>query len=261
MVSFPVAGFIIFTTILILKVSADDIPTVSGIFGSSVTLRSTYNKISDVFLRVSWYRMMPDGRVELVAYFSSYSTKLGRYSGQIPEGTTEVSLTISNVTVEDSGQYFPVVHEDSKISTGSVTLLTVTDPRRDPNLQLFVSHKPDGTADILCMMRDVGLDWDGPRLRMVDDTDTSLMDSKTGEAVNSHGVYVRSAMMSYSLGKQSVCVVCVSQHKDRLSISRREVTLQRDEMICPWLLDLSLLCGVLFVVTIAIGIVWFYKAK
>lgn len=68
---------------------------------------------------------MPGGRVELIAYFSSYSTELGRYSGSIPDGTTEVSLTIRNVTFEDSGQYFPAVHEGQKISTGLVTLLTV----------------------------------------------------------------------------------------------------------------------------------------
>nr|XP_023685795.1 uncharacterized protein LOC111853301 [Paramormyrops kingsleyae] len=261
MVSFRVAGFIIFTTIFIIKVSADDIPMVFGISGSNVTLRSTYKEISGVFLRVSWYRIMPDGRVELIAYFSSYSTELGRYSGQIPDGTTEVSLTIRNVTFKDSGQYFPAVHEGQKISTGSVTLLTVLDPRRDPNLQLLVSHKPDGRVDILCEMRDVGLDWDGPHLEMVDDTDTSLMDSKTGEAVDNHNVFVRSAMISYALEKQTVRVACVSQTKDRQTVRRREVTLQRDAMICPWLLYLSLLCGVLFVVTMVTGVVWFYKAK
>nr|XP_023685809.1 uncharacterized protein LOC111853310 isoform X2 [Paramormyrops kingsleyae] len=203
---------------------------------------------------------MPDGRVELKAYFSSYTTNRDRYSGQIHDGSRKVSLTIRNVTFKDSGQYFSAVHDIEKIFLGSITVATVTDPRRDPNLQLFVGHKPDGTADILCEMRDVGLDWDGPRLEMVDDTDTSLMDSKTGEAVDSHGVFVRSAMISYALEKQTVRVACVSQSKDR-HIRRREVTLQRDAMICPWLLYLSLLCGVLFVVTMVTGVVWFYKAK
>ncbi|XP_048881609.1 uncharacterized protein LOC125748927 [Brienomyrus brachyistius] len=260
MASFSVAWLVIFTTSFFLNVSGDNIPVVFGIPRGNVLLQSNYKVVLSDFMHGSWYRMMPDGRVELMAYFSIYTTKYGRYRGQIHTGTTEVSLTISNVTFSDSGQYFSAVHDIEKIFLGSITVSTVTDPRRDPNLQLFVSHKTDDMADILCEMRDVGLDWDGPRLEVENNTDTSLMDSKTGEAVDSHGVYVRSAMMSYSLGKQTVRVACVSQHKDRLTI-RRHVILQRDEMICPWLLYLSLLCGVLFVVTIATGIVWFYKTK
>ncbi|XP_018592270.1 uncharacterized protein LOC108925039 isoform X2 [Scleropages formosus] len=212
-------------------------PVTFGSPGDNVTIYSNFRAIYRSFLSVSWYRVKPDGGMEHKMYFSSYSSQYGRYRGTLPQNSPNVSLTIYNVTAEDSGQYFPVVLNSMRFSPGTMAVLSITDRKEKPTLRVFVSQKSDNRTDILCELRGQGPDRTGPEWET---EGISGAEIKTGEAIDYSGVFTRISILSVSSNSGPLTVTCVNQ-KNTPTI-RRSIIIRQKVLILATIISAVQVC-------------------
>ncbi|XP_066577147.1 uncharacterized protein LOC136767267 isoform X2 [Amia ocellicauda] len=145
--------------------SADPVPLVFGAVGENTTLSCLLDSVPSSFSHVSWYRQDAGGRVELLAYFSTYALAYGRYSATLSPDNRNMTLTMSNLSLSDSGHYFCVVRAALQFYPGSASALVVTDPQRAPRLELFSvqEEEEESRMVLLCEVRGWGgAGWEPP---------------------------------------------------------------------------------------------------
>uniref|UniRef100_A0AAA9T194 Ig-like domain-containing protein n=2 Tax=Bos TaxID=9903 RepID=A0AAA9T194_BOVIN len=85
-----------------------DQPDTSGQLGQSVTLNCRYGTIWSYMF---WYKLLPNGEmIYLISQASSgQNARNGRYSVNFQKARKSISLTISDLQLEDSAEYFCVL--------------------------------------------------------------------------------------------------------------------------------------------------------
>nr|XP_019823318.1 PREDICTED: uncharacterized protein LOC109564255 [Bos indicus] len=91
---------------------AQDQPDISSQVGEVVTLRCQYETRLSSF-RIFWYKQLPSGEmIYLIGQVSSsQKARDGRYTTDIQRSRKSISLTISDLQLEDSAKYFCAVWE------------------------------------------------------------------------------------------------------------------------------------------------------
>ncbi|KAG5856385.1 hypothetical protein ANANG_G00007420, partial [Anguilla anguilla] len=156
-------------------------PIVFGDIGQNVTIHSRIKEISSFYTYISWYHLRPSGKVEHLAYFSSFTAKFGRYSGELPKGSDTAYLNFSNATIADSGRYFSVAGTALSLTPGSYSVLAITDPKSLPVMRVFL----DRTGAVICELKGGGPDWNDPQWETYDAEDKlMLLPANNGTYIN-----------------------------------------------------------------------------
>ncbi|KAI4567958.1 hypothetical protein MJT46_007756 [Ovis ammon polii x Ovis aries] len=89
-----------------------DQPDISGQLGQSVTLNCRYGATWSSYY-VFWYKLLPSGEmIYLIRQVSSgQNARNGRYSVHFQKARKSISLTISDLQLEDSAEYFCALWE------------------------------------------------------------------------------------------------------------------------------------------------------
>ena len=89
-----------------------DQPDISGQLGQSVTLNCQY-ATSWSYNYLFWYKLLPNGEmIYLISQVSSgQNARNGRYSVNFQKARKSISLTISDLQLEDSAEYFCALWE------------------------------------------------------------------------------------------------------------------------------------------------------
>ncbi|KAL4616662.1 hypothetical protein GN956_G21939 [Arapaima gigas] len=204
-------------------------PVSFGSPGDNVTVCSDSGVIFRSFLSVSWFRLRPAGGIELKAYFSSYSLQFGRFRGALLQNSSNVTLTIFNLTEEDSGYYFPIVLESLKFTPGTLSVLAVTGHQDKPNLRMFVSHNSDSRINVLCELRGSGPEWTDPEWD-IGNMSADPAHIKMGKAIDDSGVFSRISILSVFPDGGSVTINCKS-HRKMTTISKSITIWQNDDTV------------------------------
>ncbi|KAJ8289976.1 hypothetical protein GJAV_G00007350 [Gymnothorax javanicus] len=226
-------------------------PVVFGDVGTDVTIRSRLNEESNFFSYISWYLQRPSGKVERLAYFGSFTTKFGRYSGELPKGFGGAYLNISNATTGDSGRYFVVVGSALKLTPGSASVLVITDPKALPEMRVYLSR----SGAVQCELKGGGPAWNDPYWEIYDTGDVpNLLQSKAETMVDEQGTFIRSSILSLNDTIRSLNCVC--RHSTgviiRTQIKKENAIGKHQCQLAQYLLPLALL--LLLVTVIASGL-------
>ena len=89
-----------------------DQPNTSGQLGQSVTLNCRYGTTWSYYY-LFWYKLLPNGEmIYLISQASSVqNARNGRYSVNLQKASKSISLTISDLQLEDSAEYFCALWE------------------------------------------------------------------------------------------------------------------------------------------------------
>ena len=87
-----------------------DQPDTSSQLGQSVTLNCRY---ATAWSYMFWYKLLPSGEmIYLIGQvFSGQNARNGRYSVNLQKASKSISLTISDLQLEDSAEYFCALWE------------------------------------------------------------------------------------------------------------------------------------------------------
>ena len=90
-----------------------DQPDISSQLGQSVTLNCRYATTWSSYYYMFWYKLLPNGEmIYLIGQvFSGQNARNGRYSVNLQKASKSISLTISDLQLEDSAEYFCALWE------------------------------------------------------------------------------------------------------------------------------------------------------
>ncbi|KAJ8354859.1 hypothetical protein SKAU_G00224260 [Synaphobranchus kaupii] len=234
------------------EVLVNPAPIVFGEIGQTVTIHSRVKEISNGYTYMSWYRVRPSGKVEVLAYFSSSVVKFNRYSGELPKNSENAYLNVSNAAISDSGHYFAVVRSVEKLTPGFPAVLAVTDPKGLPVMQVFRSR---ASGTVLCELKGGGPHWSDPQWETEDGEERLKLQPKAETSVDEHGEFIRSSILSLEDGIREVNCVC--QHSTGVIIRTRVMQDSKDQ--CQVLLYLSPMAAVMLLVTVTASGLWAWR--
>ena len=85
-----------------------DQPNTSSQLGQSVTLNCRY---ATAWSYMFWYKLLPNGEMIYLIGHSGQNERHGRYSVNFQKARKSISLTISDLQLEDSAEYFCALWE------------------------------------------------------------------------------------------------------------------------------------------------------
>ena len=85
-----------------------DQPNTSSQLGQSVTLNCRYGT---TWSYMFWYKLLPNGEMIYLIGHSGQNERHGRYSVNFQKARKSISLTISDLQLEDSAEYFCALWE------------------------------------------------------------------------------------------------------------------------------------------------------
>ncbi|KAI1885895.1 hypothetical protein AGOR_G00208470 [Albula goreensis] len=256
MISLVVCLLSIFTIYQTAECLDGPVSLVSGTIGKNVTIQSRVNSIPNAYAHYSWYRQWPGGKVERIAYFSTYSQQFRRYTGKVDTDSNNLHLTLSDAELADSGRYFGVMHTGDSVTPGIATDLAVTDPRRVPVMRVFRS----GAGTFLCELKGAGTQWSDPQWKTEDEEGKrELPQPDVEKFVNEHGDFIQSSILS--LEDEIPDLICFSRHETGLIIQTRIKQHSSLESKCSVMLYIGPLSAVLLLVTVITGGLWAWRQK
>ncbi|KAB1277060.1 T cell receptor delta variable 1 [Camelus dromedarius] len=103
---------LVFSGSAVAQTVTQDQPALSSHLGESATLNCQY-ETSYTEYYIFWYKQPPSGEMTFLIqqYSSSGNAKSGRYSVNFRKAEKSLSLTISNLQLEDSAKYFCALEE------------------------------------------------------------------------------------------------------------------------------------------------------
>mgnify|MGYP002338439907 CR=1 FL=1 len=145
-----------------------DQPNTSGHLGQSVTLNCRYGTTWSYYY-MFWYKLLPNGEmIYLISQASSgQNARNGRYSVNFQKARKSISLTITDLQLEDSAEYFCALWEltvlevmgkaeqkpqslirESPTASGRQLKCTPAHPRREM-VVLWLLHLWSGSEDLI----------------------------------------------------------------------------------------------------------------
>ena len=88
-----------------------DQPYISSQLGQSVTLNCRYATTWSSYYYMFWYKLLPNGEMIYLIGHSGQNERHGRYSVNFQKARKSISLTISDLQLEDSAEYFCALWE------------------------------------------------------------------------------------------------------------------------------------------------------
>ncbi|XP_035260939.1 uncharacterized protein LOC118220799 isoform X1 [Anguilla anguilla] len=238
-------------------------PIVFGDIGQNVTIHSRIKEISNYYTRISWYRLRPSGKVEHLAYFSSYTTKRGRYSGELPKGSDTAYLNFSSATIADSGRYFSVAGTALNLTPGSYSVLAITDSKSLPVMRVFLNR----TGAVVCELKGGDPTWSDPQWEIDDAKDGLTLQAET--FIDAQDAFIRSSILSLKDGIRALNCVCRHitgviirtrvMQDNAFSVQGSMPASGKDQ--CQLLLYLSPLVVVLLLVTVTASGLWAWRRR
>ncbi|XP_041963158.1 uncharacterized protein LOC121720788 [Alosa sapidissima] len=181
---------------------------VFGHVGGTIDLHSHMTDPLNQYGVTSWYHETHGGRIQVK--FSEYYTR----SAVVTAQWSNVSYTINNLTVMDSGRYFAAERKGNLFITGSSMFLIVTDNRLSPMMRVF--DGPDGSTgprEFLCEVQGAGSGWSDPFWVIEQEGRKTDVRQQTQSRLNEVGAFLRWTGISLPVMENSMRkVLCVCLH-------------------------------------------------
>ncbi|XP_032337548.1 T cell receptor delta constant isoform X1 [Camelus ferus] len=148
---------LIFSGSAVAQTVTQDQPAVSSHVGETATLNCRY-ETSWSYYYIVWYKQPPSGEMTFLIHqdSSSGNAKSGRYSINFRKAEKSLSLSISNLQLEDSAKYFCALWESTAwwdpLIFGKGTYLNV-EPRKQSVATPSVFVMKNGTK-VACLVKD-----------------------------------------------------------------------------------------------------------
>lgn len=232
---------------------------VFGHVGRNITLHSIMRGPLDRYGITSWNHETNGGRIQLKFHEYFY-----RKDVITVDSWSNISYTIEDPKVSDSGRYFAVqlngFTSSSKSSSGSSIYLVVTDPNISPVMRVFDGrYDTAGTREFVCEVEGAGLGWSDPFWVMEHEGQKTEVRQQTQNRLNEDGLFLRWTGISLPLMENSMRkVVCVCHHDSEGTIEMSVMEDGGSILSCNLLYVFGPLCVLIAVVATVLLGRWIY---
>ncbi|XP_046899371.1 uncharacterized protein LOC124482850 isoform X2 [Hypomesus transpacificus] len=164
---------------------------------------------TDIRTQVTWFKQDLSGNVTLVKLFSQQAyPNHDRYFVSV-DGSN-IMLTVTQITAEDSGRYFAVRLNGLNFEAGTIQDIAVTDQLAVPVMRVFQQSGP--VRVFLCEVIGGGQGWSKPYWMGVDGQNMTV-DSEMIRSFDENGLFTQSTILIPSLADGVKAAMCVCRRE------------------------------------------------